>query len=80
MSFKSDVKNKIIGYYNRQLDAHESNIVRKALADEDFSIEKNPKPKKTEKIAIVVGSIMQFSGGHTSMLRLGTGLCELGKI
>ena len=79
MSFKSDVKNKIIGYYNRQLDAHESNIVRKALADEDFSIEKNPKPKKTEKIAIVVGSIMQFSGGHTSMLRLGTGLCELGK-
>lgn len=79
MSFKSDVKNKIIVYYNRQLDAHESNIVRKALADEDFSIEKNPKPKKTEKIAIVVGSIMQFSGGHTSMLRLGTGLCELGK-
>ena len=52
MSFKSDVKNKIIGYYNRQLDTHESNIVRKALADEDFSIEKNPKPKKTEKLPL----------------------------
>lgn len=52
MSFKSDVKNKIIGYYNRQLDAHESNIVRKALADEDFSIEKILSQRKPRKLPL----------------------------
>lgn len=79
MNLKESMKKKIISAYTTSVDKHESEIVNSVLEYENFEVEQNAKPQKTSNIGIIVGSIVRYSGGHTSILRLGTGLSKNGK-
>lgn len=79
MNLKESMKKKIISAYTTSVDKHESEIVNSVLEYENFEVEQNVKPQKTSNIGIIVGSIVRYSGGHTSILRLGTGLSKNGK-
>lgn len=79
MNLKESMKKKIISAYTASVDKHESEIVNSVLEYENFEVEQNAKPQKTSNIGIIVGSIVRYSGGHTSILRLGTGLSKNGK-
>ena len=79
MNLKESMKKKIISAYTTSVDKHESEIVNSVLEYENFEGEQNAKPQKTSNIGIIVGSIVRYSGGHTSILRLGTGLSKNGK-
>lgn len=73
------LKKIIKDLYNKKLNEHEANIVRRVLENEDFIPVVNKKIKSADKIAIICGKIQKYSGGHTSLLRLGTGLSQAGK-
>lgn len=79
MNLKELMKKKIISAYTTSVDKYESEIVNSVLEYENFEVEQNAKPQKTSNIGIIVGSIVRYSGGHTSILRLGTGLSKNGK-
>lgn len=79
MNLKESMKKKIISAYTTSVDKYESEIVNSVLEYENFEVEQNAKPQKTSNIGIIVGSIVRYSGGHTSILRLGTGLSKNGK-
>lgn len=44
----------------------------------DFEPIDNVKPQKIKTITFVIPEMLAYSGGHTSILRLGTQLCKLG--
>lgn len=70
----SKIKKIFSAFYQKALDKHESKIVSDILDmnSDPFECITQPCLKKIEKIAFVVGTIQTFSGGHTSMLRIGT--------
>lgn len=79
MEITNKVKKKILSIYTKQIDAHEAKIVTEVLDNENFQPVENSRPQSIHKIAFIVGSIVRFSGGHTSLLRLGTELVRFGR-
>ena len=75
---KEKLKKTILNKYNSELAKHEQEIVNSVLKDEDFNPVVNKRPDKVHRIAFFLGAILPFSGGVTSMLRLGTGLVQRG--
>lgn len=69
----------IKGIYQIGIDKHEKLTVNSAMDTERFSeIIENAPPKSVCKIAFIVQGIAKFSGGITSVLRLGTYLEKYG--
>ena len=67
------------GIYQIGIDKHEKLTVNSAMDTEGFSeIIENAPPKSVCKIAFIVQGIAKFSGGITSVLRLGTYLEKYG--
>lgn len=76
---KKKIAYKINEWYCLGLDKHEKTIINSVLASKDFGeIINNKRPHKIEKIAFLMPGIDRYSGGVTSILRLGTYLCEFG--
>ena len=78
-----DIKKKIIKKfklaYGRALDKHERGIISSVLTSKDFGqVIVNSKVENINRIGIILLSIEKFEGGETSVLRLGTGLANLG--
>lgn len=78
MGIKSQAQRKVMQVYQRYLDIHEAEVVNRAVENEDFLICDNLINGKVRKVAFVFGSLALHSGGHTSVLRLGSGLCRQG--
>ena len=52
--------------------------IKKLLANENFCAVENPKPEAIKNILFVIPGMVVHAGGHTSILRLGTKLCNYG--
>lgn len=65
--------------YQTGVDKHEKLIIDSAMNTSNFSKPiNNISPKSINKIAFIIQGIAKYSGGITSVLRLGTYLYELG--
>ena len=63
----------IKGIYQIGIDKHEKLTVNSAMDTDGFAeLIENVAPKSVYKIAFIVQGIAKFSGGITSVLRLGT--------
>ncbi|MDF2586429.1 MAG: glycosyltransferase [Anaerocolumna sp.] len=76
--WKSIAKIKIKGIYHNTQAKFEKRVVNARLANYDTSIVINKKPTKAKKVTFVIERMAKFSGGQTSILRLGTELSKLG--
>ena len=56
----------------------EKDALKKILIDEDFTSFVNVNPKHIKKIAFIIPGMSKYSGGHTSILRLGSELMKKG--
>lgn len=63
--------NKVL--YTRRQD-REKSMMNRILNEVDFNIVDNVKPKNIKSITFVIPFMTAYSGGHTSILRLGTQL------
>jgi O-antigen biosynthesis protein len=76
--WKSIAKIKIKGIYHNAQAKVEKRIINTRLDHYDTSIIKNTVPTKKQKITFVIERMAKYSGGQTSILRLGTELSKLG--
>ncbi|CEQ10469.1 glycosyltransferase [[Clostridium] sordellii] len=76
------MKNKIKSYlknkYNERRYKAEYMYFNELSKYLDFSKVENDLPEKIDSICFVIPGMLEHSGGHTSILRLGTNLYELG--
>lgn len=71
-----DKLNQIYGF---ALDKHERKIVESVLGSNQFGqVIENEKRDSIRSIGFIINSIMRYAGGTTSILRLATGLSDLG--
>lgn len=69
---------KVSELYNIGLDKHEREVVEWVLKSKNFGKKiHNQSPKRVKNIAFIVPGVEKFSGGITSILRLGTYLSEM---
>jgi len=52
--------------------------IKKLLAKENFSAVRNEKPDTIKNIVFIIPGMVAHAGGHTSILRLGSKLCDYG--
>ncbi len=76
--WKSILKIKVKGILHSVQAKAEKRLVNYRIANYDVSVISNNKPEKTKRILFVVERMAKYSGGQTSMLRLGTELAKLG--
>ncbi len=76
--WKSILKIKVKGTLHNVQAKSEKRLVDYRLSNYDVSVIRNTKPEKTKKILFVVERMAKYSGGQTSLLRLGTELSKLG--
>lgn len=72
------MKRYIRKYLNKQDQKRYRDYINRVLKDADFSKIINRSPEKINTITFVVPGMMAYSGGHTSILRLGTNLNKKG--
>ena len=77
-SLESTLKIKARGIVHNVQGKFEKRIVNARLDKYDPSVIHNVKPKQIESIVFVIERMALYSGGQTSILRLGTKLSELG--
>lgn len=76
--WKSILKVKVKGIIHNVQATSEKKLVNYRLSNYDVSVIQNTKPERTKKILFVVERMAKYSGGQTSLLRLGTELSKLG--
>lgn len=76
--WKSILKIKVKGILHSVQAKTEKRLVNYRIANYDVSVISNNKPEKIKRILFVVERMAKYSGGQTSMLRLGTELAKLG--
>jgi O-antigen biosynthesis protein len=76
--WKSILKIKVKGILHSVQAKTEKRLVNYRISNYDVSVISNNKPEKTKRILFVVERMAKYSGGQTSMLRLGTELAKLG--
>lgn len=76
--WKSILKVKVKGILHNVQAKGEKRLVNYRLSNYDVSVIHNARPEKTKKILFVVERMAKYSGGQTSLLRLGTELAKLG--
>lgn len=76
--WKSILKVKVKGTLHNIQAKAEKKSVNYRISNYDVSVIQNEKPQKTKKILFVVERMAKYSGGQTSLLRLGTELAKLG--
>lgn len=72
------IKNYVYNKIQRVRQINMQTHIRELIEDEDFKKIENLKPVSKNKIAILVWGMLPYSGGHTSILRLGTQLVHHG--
>lgn len=78
-NIRKKISYKVSELYNIGLDHHEREIVNDVLSSRDFGKTiTNISPKTVKQIGLLVPGIDRYSGGITSVLRLGTYLMEFG--
>lgn len=77
-NWKSTVKIKLKGIYHNLQAKAEKRLVNFRLDNYDPAPICNTKPDKVNKITFVIERMAKYSGGQTSILRLGTELSKLG--
>lgn len=75
---KSILKIKVKGTIHNIQAKNDKRLVNFRLSNYDASVIRNAKPVKTKKILFIVERMAKYSGGQTSLLRLGTELAGLG--
>lgn len=76
---KKKLSYKVKELYNLGLDRHEKEIVNTVLSSKNFGEKfSNKVPEKIKSLAFIIPEIDKFSGGITSILRLGTYLSKFG--
>ncbi len=77
-TWKSTLKIKTKGILHNLQAQVEKRQVNYRLSNYDSSVIRNSKPEKIQKITFVIERMAKYSGGQTSILRLGTELSKLG--
>lgn len=77
-AWKSSLKIKTKGIYHNLQAQVEKRQVNYRLSNYDSSVIHNVKPARIQKITFVIERMAKYSGGQTSILRLGTELARLG--
>lgn len=77
-TWKSALKIKIKGIYHNLQAQVDKRQVNYRLDNYDPSVLQNRTPEKIHKITFVIERMAKYSGGQTSILRLGTELAKLG--
>lgn len=76
--YKSQLKIKVKGVLHSIQAKIDKQQVNERLSHYTTDVIKNKKPERTKKITFVIERMAKYSGGQTSILRLGTELAKLG--
>ena len=76
---KKKITDRLNQLYSVALDKHERDIIKTILNSNNFGeVIENKRPESIKEIGIIIFSVRKYAGGTTSILRLATGLANLG--
>lgn len=78
MNVNSFLKIKIKGIYHNILGAMDKRVINERLNKYSTTVIVNKPPEKVNKITFVIERMAKYSGGQTSILRLGSKLSKMG--